>query len=143
MHIDDPLDVIDAFEARHGNGPAIGRACEFLVSYLSLKPDRLSETALRGLEVAKRYQDGRIGLADVQQERLALANFLTERSGWTAWEHPNYGPVHAVFAILWHTEKPMHGGGASELISNALAATTSLEASDDLVRSLLNEHFSA
>jgi hypothetical protein len=143
MHTDDPLDVVDAFEARHGNGPAIRRACEFLVSYLSSKLDRLSETALRGLEVATRHQSGRIGLTEVKQERLALANFLTERSGWTGWEHPDYGPVHAVFAILWHTEDPTRGGGASELISNALTATASLEVSDDLARSLLNKHFSA
>ena len=143
MNIDDELTVVDAFEERNGIAKTIDRACEFLIRYLSLSPDRLSEIARCGLEVAMRYRAGAIGLPELKTERSKIAAFLGERSAWTEWRHPDYGPIHAVYAILWYLEDPMHGGGASEVISNAFEATKAFRPNDTTVLALLRECFQA
>jgi hypothetical protein len=143
MNINDELAVVDAFEERNGIEKAIDRACEFLIRYLSLSPDRLSEIARRGLEVAMRYRARAIGLPELGAERSKIAVFLSERSAWTEWRHPDYGPIHSVYAILWYLEDPTHGGGASEVISNAFEATKAFRPNDATVRVLLRECFQA
>ena len=143
MNIDDELTVVDAFEERFGNKRAVDRACEFLIRYLSLNRASLPEIAKSGLEFATRYQKDAVGLAELRTERTKLANFLSGRSGTTKWKHPDYGPIHAVYAILWHLEDPTHGGGASELISNAFEATEIFKSDDEIVQTLLRECFQA
>jgi hypothetical protein len=143
MNMDDELTVIDAFEERYGSKHAMDRACEFLISYLSLTSANLPEIAKHGLEIATRYPNGGVGLAELQAERTKLATFLSERSAWTAWRHPDFGPIHSVYAILWHLEDPTRGGGASELISNALEATEAFRPDDEIVRTLVKNVFQA
>ena len=141
MSLDDALTVVDQYEARHGNTSAVERACDFLISYMPLLPNPPG-IARRALDIAKQYRKGHVNNLSLQEARAALADFLTEQMAWTKWNDPHFAEIYAIYAILTCLEIPTHGGGASEIISNVLAGTETLRPNDEVVRSLLTQHFS-
>lgn len=142
MNMHDELTIVDAFEQRYGNKSAMDRTNEFLIKYLSLGLTSIPEIAKPGLEIATKYRKGNADLVKLRTERIKLENFLRERTAWTKHSNPDYGAVHSVYALLWHLEEPVHGGGASELISDVFEATKAFRPDDQIVKSLLSECFS-
>ena len=142
MSVYNKLNVIDEFEAKFGNREAVRRACDLMVSYLSETATSLPEVAAQAVHVGRKYKNGLASRADLNAERKAISQFLSDHSAWTNYEDQEYCAVHAVHGFLDGYINLSWGGGASELVSNFWEMMEKFDRNEVLLQRLLQEHFS-
>ena len=141
MNIYRSLDMVDDYEAIHGNREAVIRAISLMLAIMRDLGHLLPRIATQSIEVASRFREGRgdhsllMGQEDLLNERL---RDLVESSNGHSSE---FHLVQTAHAILVLSRKPRWGGGAGEVLSNFINALDSAGLSYNPVIDLLDNYF--
>jgi hypothetical protein len=121
------LNVVDDFEEQHGFDEALTRARAFMIAYMELMHGALPGPARRGLDVAKRWSEGALRMADVESARYELWKYIMERHAVVDYQTPAHAIAHAAFGPLTDRNDLKPGETISERVSNFLECANRFE----------------